>query len=307
MPLASVDEAFKELLRRIELNPTRIALASQRYNSIKATIEDALPGKSVRQIGSFQRNTKIRPADLGDALDIDVVVSFGHFFQYAAPGQSGVTPNNALENIRQALQSHGIYGSMPHQQDHPALRIIYADQMEIELVPAYEDLSGQHSHGLAGPNCYIVGASPSTWVVADYDYDATMISGLNALSEEKLVPAIKMVKSYFRSVNVPFKSFHTEILVTNSVPGLISEWKGKGYRYGYHHILAGFLSRAPQLISNPAVLYGSFSPPTDSGLSFATRSSIGTFLAARAEVAWRLCQTNEIAGWHEFFGDPFPN
>jgi hypothetical protein len=42
-------------------------------------------------------------------------------------------------------------------------------------------------------------------------------------------------------------------------------------------------------------------------LSFATLSSIGTFLAARAEAAWKLCATNSIAGWREFFGEPFPS
>jgi len=79
MAFSSVNEAFIELLKRIELNPARVTLASQRYNAIKTTVENALPGKTVSQIGSFQRKTKIRPADLGDALDIDAVVNFKRF------------------------------------------------------------------------------------------------------------------------------------------------------------------------------------------------------------------------------------
>jgi hypothetical protein len=55
--------AFAELLRRLELNPTRRALASQRYNAVKQVIEENLSGATVRQIGSFQRQTKIRPVD----------------------------------------------------------------------------------------------------------------------------------------------------------------------------------------------------------------------------------------------------
>lgn len=305
MPLSSVDEAFKELLRRIELNPSRIALASQRYNAVKAAIETALPGKNLRQIGSFQRKTKIRPADLGDGLDLDVVVSFGPFYQYAGSGTRGVTPAEALGVVRQALRSNEIYRVMPQQEDHPTIRLEYADQMAIELAPAYEDATGKHSHGPNGPNCYIVGASPFTWVEADYDYDAGVISALNGLSEEKLIPSIKLVKSYFRNAGVPLKSFHTEVLVANTVPGLVSEWKGK-YRYGYHHILAAFLSRVSQIIGAPTNLYGSFSPPIDSGLSVTTLSSVGAFLAGRAAEAWRLCSTDAIAGWREFFGEPFP-
>lgn len=306
MPIVSVDEAFKELLRRIELNPARVELASQRYNAVKQSIETALPGKTVRQIGSFQRKTKIRPADLGDRLDIDVVVSFGRFYHYAPAGTQGLSPAHALEIVRQGLRWNETYRVMPQSKDLPTIQLEYADKMAIELVPAYEDLTGQHSHGPGHPACYIVGASPYYWIPADYDYDAQLISGLNALSEEKLIPSIKLVKSYFRNANVPLKSFHTEILVANSVPGLISEWKGKGYVFGYHHMLAGFLSRASQTVTTPAQLYGSFSPPINSGLSSESLSAVGTFLGSRANVAWQLAGTNTVAGWREFFGEPFP-
>ena len=307
MPVASVDESFNELLRRIELNRSRVALASQRYNAVKATIEAALPGKTLHQIGSFQRKTKIKPVDLSDRLDLDVVVSFGRFYQYATTLTEGVTPDKALNIVRQALRSNETYRVMPQQQDHPVIRIEYADQMAIEFAPAFEDLTGQHSHGLSGPTCYIVGASPYTWLTADYDYDAQVISSLNALSEEKLVPTIKLVKCYFRNVTVPLKSFHTEVLVANAIPALISAWKGKGYRYGYQHLLAGFLGQVSNIIAAPASLRGSFSWPVDSGLSSTTLSSVGTFLAARSEAAWRLCATNATTGWREFFGQPFPS
>jgi hypothetical protein len=195
---------------------------------------------------------------------------------------------------------------MPQREDHPTVRIEYSDRMAIEFIPAYEDHTGQHSHGPTGPNSYIVASSPYSWVPADYDYDAQLISALNTMTEGKLVPTIKLVKTYFRNSIVPLKSFHTEILVANVVPGIVAEWKGKGYRFGYQHLLAGFLSRVSSAITASAVLQGSFSPPVDSGLSAATLSALGTFLAARAENAWRLCQAKTISGWHEFFGEPFP-
>jgi len=307
MPVTSVDESFKELLRRIELNRSRVALASERYNAVKATVEAALPGKTLRQIGSFQRKTKIKPVDLSDQLDIDVVVSFGRFYAYATNPTEGVTPDKALNIVREGLRWNETYRVMPQRQDHPAIRIEYADGVAIEFVPAYEDLTGQHSHGLSGPACYIVGASPYTWVAADYDYDAQIISSLNAVSEEKLVPMIKLAKSYFRNVTVPLKSFHTEILVANVVPPLISEWKAKRYSYGYQHLVAAFLGQVSKIITIPASLPGSFSPPMDSGLSSTTLLSASAFLAARSEAAWRLCATNTTAGWREFFGQPFPS
>src|SRR4051794_32940684 len=113
MPLSPVDEAFTELLRRVELNQSRAELASQRYNAVKATIETALPGKSVRQVGSFQRKTKIKPVDLSDRLDVDAIVSFGRFSNYAAPQAGGITPSKALDIIRRALSSNQTYRLMP--------------------------------------------------------------------------------------------------------------------------------------------------------------------------------------------------
>jgi hypothetical protein len=115
-----------------------------------------------------------------------------------------------------------------------------------------------------------------------------------------------MVKCYFRNVRVPLKSFHIELLVANTVPALISEWTGKGYNYGYQHILAAFLGQVSNIIKAPASLNGSFSMPVDSGLSVLTLSSVGGFLATKAEAAWRLCATNSTTGWRDFFGQPFP-
>lgn len=310
MALSSVDEAFDELLHRIELNPTRVALASQRYNAVKASMEGALPGKVVRQIGSFQRKTKIRPADLSDKLDLDAVVSFGGFKQYAAPSVEGVTPIKALDIIRRALSSNQTYRVMPQRLDHPVVRLEYADRMSMELAPAYEDYTGQHPRSKAQPACYIVGTASGSWLPADYDYDAAAISNLNGESGGRLVPAIKLVKAYFRNARVPLTSFHSEVLVANIVPWTLKEWEAKHLRYGYHHILAAFLSHASKIMTNPASLAGSYSPPVNSDLSQSTLAAIGTFLADRADVAWKLATENQAAnallGWRAFFGDNFP-
>jgi hypothetical protein len=226
MPIATVDEAFRQLLNHIDLNPTLMSVATHRYNALKASIEGALSGKTLHQIGSFQRGTKIRPANLSDQLDFEVLVSFGRF--YSETGTEGVTPSGALQSVRLAIRSNEIYRVMPQQQDNPIVRVEYPDQMAIELVPGYEDLRTQHHHEPHGPNCFFVVSSPYRWIAADYDYDTQIISRLNARAEGKLVPTIKLVKAYFRNASVPLKSFHTEILVANVIPSLVSEWKGKG-------------------------------------------------------------------------------
>jgi hypothetical protein len=309
MPPASVEEAFDELLSRIELNPTRVTLASQRYNAVKATIENAISGKTVRQIGSFQRKTKIRPLDLSDKLDIDALVSFGTFRQYATDGR-GVSPASALETVRRALASNETYRVMPQEQDHPIIRLQYADDMSIELTPAYEDLTGQHPHANGEPNCYIVSFSPYNWKPADYDYDAALITKRNTATDGKLVPTIKLAKAYFRSRGVTLKSFHTEVLVANVVPSLLAGWKAQNYTFGYHHILSGFLSSAADAVISPVALSGSYSPALDSDIDAQTLKRLGEWIRGRADKAWELCKIKaageSIKAWRDFFGEPFP-
>jgi hypothetical protein len=310
MPFSTVAEAFNELLKRIELNPARSALASQRYNAVKATIEGALSGKTVSQIGSFQRKTKIRPADLGDGLDIDAVVSFRRFTHYAGYGENGMTPSDALEIVRRALTSNQIYRVMTPVKDHPVVTLQYADDMKIELIPAFVDGTGTHPHHGTSIECYIIGTSSGDWEPADYDYDAAVISRLNAVTNQRLVPTAKIVKAYFRSVEMPLKSFHTELLVATIVPSIIAAWDAKNYSYGYEFILAQFLREASRVLTNPVQLAGSYTPPVDSDLTQTRLAGLGTFLKDRADEAWMLAQledkTQALGGWSDFFGDPFP-
>lgn len=173
----NVSDAFAELVRRIELNPARVQLASQRYNAVKGALESALPGKTVRQIGSFQRSTKIRPADLSDLLDIDAVVSFGDAMRLAPTGE-GLSPEAAARQVRGALTSNERYKVMEPYVDAPTVVLEYADRprFTIELVPAFVDRRNAVAAGRPAP--YLV-AAVAGWQIADYDFDAAIITQAN--------------------------------------------------------------------------------------------------------------------------------
>ncbi len=308
-PIHTVGDGFLELLRRIELNPTRSNLASQRYNAVKQRIESSMRGKTVAQIGSFQRKTKIRPLDDSKPLDIDMIVCFGDAYQYAAPGEQGTTPAGALESVRRALVSDSTYRVMAPTSDAPTVVLEYADGFCIELTPCYRELTGKYPRP-NGHACYIVGTSTGSWVPADYDFDAAFISGVNQLNviEKALVPSIKMVKAFLRGKDAPLKSFHVEILCARVIPPALVEWQQKNW--GYHHLLARFLSDAHAHLSGPVAIPNSYSPPVDSSLSSPHLAAIGSALAELGRQAWDICrESSEVQAlqrWRDFYGDPFP-
>ncbi|MFZ5634694.1 MAG: SMODS domain-containing nucleotidyltransferase [Bacillota bacterium] len=306
----NVNAAFGELLRRIELNPTWVQLASQRYNGVKNQIERALPGKYVKQVGSFQRKTKIRPLDPDDPLDIDAIVCFGSFHHYAPPGQ-GITPAMALDIVRRALVGNGAYKIMSPLADAPTVVLEYADGFKIELAPCFVDKTGQYEHP-GGPDCYIVGTTSDSWYPADYDYDASVITRLNQSFSVQgaFVPSVKLVKAFIRGQNLGLKSFHSEILCALVIPRAIAYWEAKDLYWGYQYVLAHFLSEVVDFMTGPVSLPGSYSLPVDSGFSKSELLERGHYLARLGELAWKICELGDTPEalnlWREFYGEPFP-
>ena len=308
-----IKEAFAATLSRIELNPTRVQLASQRYNAIKQVIEQALPGKTVTQIGSFQRKTKIRPLDLSDKLDIDLLVKFktvtslwGEFF-----GLWG-TPGGTLKEIQKVLIADQTYRIMRPQPDTPTVSLTYADQFTFEIVPALVDKTGRYNHQPGEPDCYLVGLKRDTWSPADYDYEAAYISSLNTQTGGGLVPSIKLIKAFLRGHGLspdPLKSFHIEILCARIIPSIIASWEAYGLNWGYHQVLAYFLCNVGSQLASPAALPKSYSPPIQVNLSPTDMQALKSKVDQLGQSAQKLCRLKDTSDtlkrWHEFFGDPF--
>lgn len=306
----SLAQAFTQYLSRLELNSTRVTLASQRYKAIKAQVESTLSGATVRQIGSFQKRTKIRPLDLSDALDVDGIVVLGPARTYAAADQGGLTPSGALAKVSKALRQDKTYKLMEPEIDAPTVTLEYFDNFSVELAVGYEDYTGTYPRP-SGPPCYLVAAS-TTWVPADYDFDAQTISGLNGAPSNDgcIVPVIKMMKQYLRSAEVPLNSFHIEIVVSQTLPSAIATWRTKGQTWGHQHAFAAVLSSARPLMASGITFPGSYSPLVTSGLSGAELADVGVFFEKAGKLAWSICGERDaevsVERWRTFFGDPFP-
>ncbi len=309
-----IQEAFATTLSRIELNPTRVQLASQRYTAIKQVIEQALPGKTVTQIGSFQRKTKIRPLDLSDKLDIDLLVKFktARWSLFGVPGVWGI-PESALDKIQRVLVADQTYRIMRPKPDAPTVSLTYADQFTFEIVPALVDKTGRYNHQPGEPDCYLVGLNRDTWSPADYDYEAAYISSLNKQTGGRLVPSIKLIKAFLRGHGLspdPLKSFHIEILCTRIIPPIIASWEAYGLNWGYHQVLAYFLCNVGSQLAGPVALPNSYSPQVQVNLSPADVQALKSKVDQLGQSAQKLCKLKDapdmLKRWREFFGDPFP-
>ncbi len=307
----AVNAAFAEYLSRIELNPTRRDLASTRYNAAKATLEAALHGASGRQIGSFQRKTKIRPLGLGDGLDVDALVVFGEARRYASDG-AGLTPEGAHSRVHRALTSNEIYKVMEPVKDAPTVMLEYADKdgFTIELVPAFVEVTGKYPRP-PGPPCYIIAGPGGQWLPADYDYDASVISGINqsAAVQKSLVPVIKLAKVFFRSMQIEWKSFHVEVAVATTLPDLLKRWVADGAVWDIPEAFMGCLYLIEGQMERALTLPGSYSPAVASGIDPSIMGKAREYVRNRAEEAQRLLKLDDsraLLGWRAFFGEAFP-
>lgn len=305
-------QAFAEYLSRIELNQARVAQASISYNFVKDWIESAIPGAAVRRIGSFQRQTKIKPLAEGHGIDVDALVCLGSVNGYASPGAGGITTEAALESVRRALAGHRRFRLMRPVKDAPAVTLAYADEaFSVELVPAFIDATRSRTRPF-GPACYLVPAPEGCWIPADYDYDAEYISSLNRRPDVggDLVRMIKLSKAWFRSSGIGLKSFFIEVLSTRLVPEIVAEWSRQGLVWELPHLFAAFLAHSPGFVRGPLNVPGSLSGDVHSGLAAIEALQVQGFVQNQSRRAYALAfEVNEAAAcdaWREFFGDPFP-
>lgn len=304
-----VAAAFAAYLSRIELNPARTQVASERYNAVKNAVEASSPTLKVRQIGSFQRKTKIRPRNLGDGLDVDVLVELGEARSYSP---TGLTPVGAQERIFRALTASKTYRVMRPVKDAPTVVLEYEDRdgFTIELVPAFVELTGRYPRP-GGPPCYIIAGPNGRWVPADYDYDASIITGLNQSQavQGSLVPIIKLTKMFFRTMQLEWRSFHIEVLAATLLPPVFAEWEAEDQTWDLPEAFAALLQLLPDAMDDAIVLPGSYSPPVDSGIDPELRERAADYVRNRAAVALknlRLDSSAALVAWREFFKEAFP-
>jgi hypothetical protein len=294
---------FSKLRQNLEPNPTFAGVIETRH----AAVRSALATNS-HLIGSLQRKTRIQPND-GETFDIDVLVVLDEFRGWVASG--GITSPAAIQHVLAKAQASDRYAVKNPIADAPTVSLQFADNVKVELVPAYLDQVGVSPlgvpHSPAG-RAYWVPDGVGGWMLADYDFDAQYITQCNTNSDGLLVPVIKMLKSIKRLHFPLLKSFALEILAAQSIPAFVHHCKAKGIPITYPLLLEAFFILAKSELQKPISIPGSLSSPIV--LSAWESSTIAAQFDAVLSAIQRttpLAETNQIPNWRVILGFAFPS
>lgn len=299
---------FLKLKSNLELDPTLAESISTRHTAIRTYLQNNHPSfKDSELIGSVARKTRIHPGS-GKKFDIDILVIVGEGYGWVSSG--GVTPQAALDQLHTTVDKSARYGDMNPFQDAPTVTVTYADEIQVQLVPAFVDMVGRdqwgNELGSVGRGYWVV--KNGMWQMADYDHEADYISKQNEASSGHLVPAIKMLKALKQRYFGELDSFPLEILAANNIPLSVIVRKAQNTPVFYHDLLQEFFSDVPAQLSAPISIPGSKSarisldPDKVQRLSkiFATMASYIRAINATPQ------QGKKVEMWKEILPDHFP-
>lgn len=301
-------EYFLKLKSNLELDPTLADSVSTRHTAIRLYLQNNHPTfKDSKLIGSIGRQTRIHPGS-EKKFDIDILVIVGTATGWVPSG--GITPQAALDKLHVTINASARYGEMDPFQDAPTVTVTYADEIQVQLVPAYIDMIGKDQWdrelGSIGHGYWVV--KNGMWQMADYDHEAEYISKQNEASLSFLIPVVKMLKALKQKHFSELDSFPLEILATKNIPLSVVVKKAQNTPVFYHDLLQEFFEQAPMQLANPIGIPGSKSAPIMIDPDKVHRlNKIFTALAGYIRTINTIPQqTKKVEMWRELLPDHFP-
>ena len=219
----------------------------------------------------------------------------------------GITPAAAVQEVLSRIQQSDRYALKSPAVDLPTVTLNFANEVKVELVPAYLDRVGHSPSGtphVPKGRAYWVPGQTGSWELADYDYDASYISDWNAHCDGYLVPVIKILKAIKR---LHFSSFALEILAARNIPYVISAHKEHQLTITYPALLQGFFRLALTDLPKPIVIPGSLSAPIVLTPEIAAQVAdrFGAIQRAMVELE-SLADGKKVEYWRAIIGEQFP-
>jgi len=286
--LVTRKQAFEELRSNLELTGLQETKVAARQKNVRAAVASQLTVATDFLTGSYRRQTLIGPMKSAD-VDIVVVLDRG----YRDRGAQAV-----LELVKKALLTE--YTRTPAiSRNGQAVTITFTDFV-VDVVPAFVLPWWTWNDGFE-----ICDSGSDSWITTDPKKHVELSATANRAHGRHLVPRIKQLKAWNRTVGGPLRSFHLEALAW-SIFGTSLLWKNTqssdwaSARY--------FFDKARSELRNQ------LADPSGTGIDVAAYLH-GTALdsaVSKVTTAYERCvraeqcaKADDLAGMHKAYGQVF--
>jgi predicted nucleotidyltransferase len=291
MMATTIDGAFSEFKSNLEITGLQASTVSSRQQNVRKIVSEELTVSDSFLTGSYSRHTMIAPLKEAD-IDIFVVLDNGYFHHYNGQngGQAGL-----LDLLKSALKR--TYSKTPDiSRNGQAVTITFTDFI-VDVVPAFNRKGG----GYLIPN-----SISQNWISTDPQKHTKIWTADNTAHNGDLVPLIKMIKAWNKTINNFFQSFHLEVMVLQILQGVRISNYSSGARYFFDKGRTYVTKQNP----DPAGYQG------DVGAYLNTQQKIDNAVSRFQTAYKRALQaenwtsrnsiTTAIQEWRKIFGSYFP-
>ncbi len=296
---------FDDFLRdKVNLNDTRLQLLDGRADAV-FTVLKADPGvgsyiKDKIPQGSWAHRTIIRPAP-GLEFDADFLLRMKEVPDWHD------TPVEYLKHVRGVLAAHGTYGLMSLRRKHRCVRLGYAGDCHLDIVPFVRR---------ADDTTWIVNGEDDVWEQTDPEGYTSWIKERDTATGGNLRKAVRLMK-YLRDRQSAFGGAKSVILTT-LLGDRVQTWRRVTDPSYYADLPTTFVLLLEALddhlsfratrpsVADPSSAGGNFDHRWDDATYLELRDDVHTFrVAARAALDATGTAASRKA-WRELFGDGFP-
>lgn len=284
-------ESFKELKANLEITELQHSTVSIRQRNVRDASENELDVLDSFLTGSYSRNTMIAPLKEAD-IDIFIILDAKYYYHYNGQngGQAGL-----LDLVKRTLRK--TYPKTPDiSRNGQAVTIQFTDFM-VDVVPAFS----RKGEGYLIPN-----SISQSWTSTDPKKHVEIMSSANKEHNGDLVPLIKMIKGWNRSINDYFRSFHLEVMALH----ILGKVKISDYPSGVRYFFDKGRSYVKQKNPDPAGYggdVGSYLNTQEKLDDAVSRFETAYNRAVKAEdYANRYYIEDAINMWRKIFGNYFP-
>ncbi|WP_457571027.1 SMODS domain-containing nucleotidyltransferase [Desulfovulcanus sp.] len=205
----TTEEFFKALAHKLELTQEESDRISKKHNWLREKLREKLPIEDDFLTGSYARSTMIRPKD-EEKFDVDFFIAFSK----QDYGESELA--DLLKIVKTALEEIKSEDSDIEKIDDKQRRsigVIYKDNFQIDVVPAIQIEKDKLYKIFDKRTQTAVKSNPKLHSKNLIDANEATASG----SVKRLVPIVKILKSWKRVKCNYLKSFHLELLVVETL------------------------------------------------------------------------------------------